>query len=90
MECSIVGTPPDPDVSHLIAMRQDQYEKHQAMEATNRWKELELQTPGHNLNARQHKVDVASKKSQPKVSALHGSNTICRKLVLNWKHVMSI
>ena len=61
------GPPDEPDLSHLIAMRQEQHDQHQQLEAQNRWKELELQTPGHNLAARQHKVDIASKKTQPKV-----------------------
>ena len=32
-----------------------------------RYKELELQKPGNNLSARQHKVDIVVDKSQVKV-----------------------
>ena len=67
VHCLPAGTHNDSDLSHLIGMREEQHDMHQQMEARNRWKELELQTPDHNLSARHHKMDVASKKTQPKV-----------------------
>ena len=44
-----------------------QHDQFQQVEASNRWKELELQTPSHDLTALNNKMALANIKAQPKV-----------------------
>ena len=44
-----------------------QHDQFQQVEAANRWKELELQTPDHDLTALNHKMALVNTKAQPKV-----------------------
>ncbi len=53
--------------TYLDNLREQQYDRHQQVEAQNRYSLLEHQTPDHNLTARTHKMDLAVDKTQPKV-----------------------
>ena len=51
----------------LVKASLKQHDRFQQIEAANRWKELELQTPDHDLTALNHKMALVNTKAQPKV-----------------------
>ncbi|XP_076437130.1 uncharacterized protein LOC143276493 [Babylonia areolata] len=59
------GTPPPPEESYLSKLKAQRDMNVQEIEAQNRWKVLELQSPSHDQTAVNKKMDVLFDKEQP-------------------------
>ncbi|KAK7483600.1 hypothetical protein BaRGS_00025153, partial [Batillaria attramentaria] len=59
------GTPPPPEQSYLATAKAKRDMDVQEMEAQNRWKVLELQTPSHDQTAVNKKMDMLFDKEKP-------------------------
>lgn len=57
--------PQTPGESYLVKLRREQYEDHQQMEAQNRFKDLELQTPARDRSALKYKMDKLHTTEKP-------------------------
>ncbi|CAD5119626.1 DgyrCDS8221 [Dimorphilus gyrociliatus] len=55
----------------LIKLRLEQHDNHQQMEASNRWKDLELQTPAHDVGSLNRKYAGETDKNHPKIFYNH-------------------
>lgn len=44
----------------LVRLKLEQHDRHQQIEASNRWKELELQTPSHDIGSLNRKYSGVS------------------------------
>lgn len=56
---------PEQGEDYIEELGRKQHQEIQQMEAQNRWKLLELEKPGHDITALNHKMALASSKTQP-------------------------